>query len=1146
MLHCHLHTIIQNQRLRVLQGLMPRLGVLAFAGLLLVLFGESALAQSELATLTGTVSDPSGGVIANADITITNQGTNISTVSRTNESGRYLVPSLKPGVYSVTASAAGFKKYVNTGITLQVNQTARLDIELTVGEVTQEVTVSSEAPLLEVSTSSRGSVIDQQKIVELPLNGRDYNQLAVLSPGVLTATPRLQSIGFKGVFNVNGNRAFQNAFQLDGVDNTSYSNSFRGGNTQVVQPSIDALQEFKIQTNAYSAEFGRSSGALVNAVIKSGTNNVHGSAYEFHRNDNLDASNFFSNKNNAPKPFRLRNQFGGTIGGPIVANKTFFFTDYEGLRDRAGTVRLTSVPQPAWRQGRFTIPISNPYNPADTGQDFRQAATPDCNNGSGSCWIIPQNLIDPVGKRIVDVNANPNTGAPGQIDNNFVAVPIERNRTDQFDVRIDHNLSTNFNIFGRYSFADTNIFKPGPRPGLSEGSFNDTFGSALWRSQAIAAGATWVVSPALVSEMRFGWARGNFFQTPPNFGSGCPEQLIGLKGAPTDESICGGIPVTDLPGGNLRRIGRTTSVPQFQTPRSYDFRDSFAWTRGNHGLKFGGEILHVQTGIRDVSTLLGRFNFTGRFTGQNGQYQGGIADLLLGFPTRYQQDSNTVFNQWQRMYFLFAQDDWQVNSKLTLNVGLRYEFATPARERDNQWANFDPSSGGFVQAKNGGLFERALIRPDYDNFAPRFGFAYALSGGTVLRGAYGVFYNHTSRQGREGLLGFNLPFIVQGDSNISGSGTLKASNAIFRLQDGIPAGFVDITKVNQTTVSRKAQDPNQRTTYVQQWNFGIQRELVPNLVMDVAYVGNKGTKLAAFRNLNQRAVSFNATTGAPIAGPQPLSGIGLAGEIQFQENLGISNYHSLQARLEKRFSDGLSALVSYTWGKALTNSVDHLSTSGAGNGVDVGVFREPQNGLDRAAEYGLAEFDVKQRFVASAIWQFPFGRGRHFGTNMSALADHILGGWEFSPIITLQQGLGLTITQSQLLNLGGERRSRPNRVGNGNLESGQQTVERFFDTNAFVILQTNPALQGFVRNQAFGNSGAGVIRGPNLLNLDFNLNKTFKITERNSLQFRAEFFNAFNRANLGVPGVNIGAGFGEIVNTSTEARIIQFGLKYRF
>src|SRR5262249_14105875 len=300
-------------------------------------------------------------------------------------------------------TAAGFKQQVSSGVTLQVNQAARLDISLSVGDVAEQVTVSEEAPLLETESSARGAVIDGRKIVGLPLNGRDYNQLATLSPGVLPSTPRLQSIDFKGAFNVNGNRAFQNAFQLDGVDNTSYSNSFRGGNMQVVQPSVDALQEFKIQTNAYSAEFGRSSGALINAITKSGANTVHGSAYEFHRDKALDASSFFSNKTAASKPFRLRNQFGGTIGGPIVKDKTFFFADYEGLRDRKGIVRTSSVPQPIWKSGQFTIPIANPYNPNDTGQDFRRPATAGCNDGHGACWILPQNLIDPLGQKIVNV-----------------------------------------------------------------------------------------------------------------------------------------------------------------------------------------------------------------------------------------------------------------------------------------------------------------------------------------------------------------------------------------------------------------------------------------------------------------------------------------------------------------------------------------------------------------------------------------------------------------------------------------------------------------------------------------------------------------------------------------------------------------------
>jgi hypothetical protein len=1108
------------------------------------------LAQSEVATLSGTVTDSTGAVLNNVSITVTNQGTNLSTSTVTNDTGRYFLPSLRPGVYTVTATLPGFKKFVDSALTLQVNQAARLDISLTVGDTAEQITVTADAPLLETETSGRGAVIDQRKIVELPLNGRDYNLLAQLSPGVLTPTPRLQSIGFKGVFNVNGNRAFQNAFLLDGVDNTSYSNSFRGGNTQIVQPSIDALQEFKIQTNAYAAEFGRSAGALVNAVIKSGTNALHGSAYEFHRNREFDASNFFSNKTGASKPFRLRNQFGGTLGGPVVRNKTFIFGDYEGLRDRTGIVRTTSVPQPIWAKGMFTVPIFNPYNPNDTGQDFQRPATADCNDGRGACWIIPANLIDPIGQKVVNVNPLPNTGAPGQVDNNFVNVPIDRNRTDQFDVRVDQNVSTKFNLFGRYSFSDTNLFRPAPRPGLSEASQNDTFGAALWRSQAIAAGGTWVVSPSMVSETRFGFARGNYFQNPPNFGSGCPDKLIGIKGLPTDESICGGLPVFDLPGGIARRIGRTTSQPQFQTPRSYDFRDSLSWIKRNHALKFGGEFLRVATGIRDVSALLGRFTLSGRFTGQtsgaSAGYQGGIADLLLGLPTQYAQDSNTVFNQWQNMYFLFVQDDWKVTPKLTLNYGVRYEFATPPRERDNQWANFDFSTQKYVTAKDGSIFDRALIHPDRNNFAPRFGFAYSILHRTVLRGAYGIFYNHANRLGREGLLGFNYPFIISRTQQISGSNILKQADVFLRLQDGVPSGFVDATKVDPATVSRKAQDMNQRSPYTQQWNFSIQQQLVHDMLFEVGYIGNRGLKLPAFRNLNQQPVVFNSA-GAPGAGPRPLAPLGLNADIQLLENLGVSNYHSFQGRHEKRFSAGISGLVSYTWGKALTNSVDHLSTSGVGNGVDVGVFKEAQNGYNRRAEYGLAEFDVQHRFVASAVWQLPYGRGRQYGSQLSRGADLLLGGWDFSPIITAQTGLGLTIIQSGLLNLGSERQSRPNRLANGTLPADQRTVDRYIDTAAFKILQTSPTADGFVPFQAFGTSGVGVTRGPGLFNIDFNLSKNFAIKEGQALQFRAEFFNALNHSNFSVPGVNISSGgFGQIIQTSTEARIIQFALKYRF
>lgn len=1083
---------------------------------------NSLPAQTSTATLTGRVIDTTGAVVPGVEITVVDLQRNLTRVTVSSSSGQYTLTALNPGDYKVSAELPGFKRFVLESLNLQVNQTASLEIVLQVGEVADSITVSGSAALLESQTSSRGEVIDQRQVVELPLNGRDYNQLALLVPGVLQSTPRLQSIGFKGAFNVNGNRAFQNTFLLDGLDNISYSNSFRGDNMQVVQPSIEALQEFKVQTNAYSAEFGRSAGAVINAVIKSGTNDIHGSVYYFHRNDNLDAADFFANKTGVGKAFRLRHQYGFAVGGPIVKDRTFWFFDFEKQDSSEGTTRISSVPLPEWKQGKFTIPIQNPF---DDGNPFPLI---------DGFYTIPPELLDPVAARILEVVPDPNTGPPGAVSNNFARSPIETFHQEQFDVRIDHTFSSDLNIFGRWSVVQSDRFRPAPKPGLAEASFNDTFGFTDNESQAWAFGGTWTINPAAVLDLRFGHTRGSFEVAPPNAGSGCPGELIGLQGAPTDESICGGIPVTDLPGGNTNRIGRTTSVPQFQTPTAYDYRGTASWSRGNHFLKFGGEALFVDTKIRDVSTLLGRFNFDGRFTGQNGELQGGLADLFLGLPSRYRQDSNTVFDQGQDMYFLFINDDWKVSPKLTLNLGLRYEFATPPLEKDRQTANIDVATGEFIFAQeSGSLFEKTLIHPDRDNFVPRIGFAYQPAPGWVIRSGYGVFFNHSNRQGREGLLGFNPPFIVQADIRVSGNGLL-IDDALFRLQDGIPSGLVDVDKINLANVSRKAQDPFQRSPYVQQWNLTIQKELFQDTVLDVAYVGNKGTKLPGFRNLNQNFVNFR-DDGVAVQGPRPLPQFG---NIQFLENRANSIYHSLQAKLERRFSAGLSYLLSYTYGKALQDSPDHLSTSGAGNGVDVGTFREPQNGFNLAAERGLAEFDRQHNFVGSGIWMIPFGRGQRWGSNLNPVAEALLGNWEITVISTLSTGLGLTIIQPTVLNLGGERRSRPNRLSNGALPNDQRTVDHFFDTEAFQRL-TNSS------TTAFGNSGVGILRGPDFKNFDINLAKNFRLDEDRSLQFRAEFFNAFNHPNFGVPGINMSGGFGAITNTS-NARIIQVALKLRF
>ena len=638
---------------------------------------------------------------------------------------------------------------------------------------------------------------------------------------------------------------------------------------------------------------------------------------------------------------------------------------------------------------------------------------------------------------------------------------------------------------------------------------------------------TWIFSSSFVGDFRFGWARGNYFTFPPNFGVDGPGQL-GLKGVPNDPAIAGGLPKFNIQGFDA--VGRHTSTPQFQTPRVWNPRANLSLTRGRQLIKFGGEFLRVKTGINDLNATVGTMSYQDRFTGR------AVGDLLVGLPTSLTLTSFTVMDQGQKMYFTFIQDDFKVNSRLTVNFGLRYEIATPPIEKQNRFANFDPATGTMLFASDGGIYDRALIHPDYNNFAPRFGFAYAPANRWVIRGAYGIFYSHTVRQGREGLLGFNPPFLIDNTIQTGASGAAAvASAAPFRLVNGYPAGLLDPNSL-APTVSRRSQDPFQRTAYVQQYNFGIQRELFNDLLFDIAYVGNKGTKLPGFRNINQRAVIANPD-GSQAAGARPYPAFG---DIQWMENRVLSSYHSLQTRLEKRFSQGLTALVSYTWGKALTEAPDHISTSGGGVGLDTGTFKEPQNGLNLKENRGPAEFDVTHRFVASYIYELPFGKGRRWGSNWNGVPESILGGWQLSGIHALQTGLALTATLggSSVLNIGGERRARPNLVGNPVLPESDRTVAHWFNTKAFAPFSPSP--------QAFGNAGVGIVRGPGYASFDFTLGKSFRVTEGRDLQFRWEVFNALNKANFNPPNIQAeSAGFGQILSAS-NARIMQFGLKFRF
>ena len=1093
---------------------MQRQALPAFLFLIASMCGAAAAhAQQDVARMTGVVRDASGAA-PGATVTVANRLTGIHYTTTTNADGFYTFPSLRPGPWTVSAELAGFAKAERT-VKLEVAQDAEINLTLQPEGVTEVLTVVGKQSSLEHTTSSRGNVIGEKAIADLPLNGRDYTSLMLLVPGVLPSTPRLSSVNFMGAMSVNGNRPFANIFLLDGVDNTSYSNSFRGENAQLVQPSVEALQEFKVQTNAYSAEYGRSSGAVINAIIKSGSNTLHGSVYEFLRNDKMDAANFFTNALGQDKPKRERNQFGAAAGGPIVKGRTFWFADYEGLRDKEGVPRVRLVPTEAEKKGLFSSVVVDPFAPGRPA--FSQ-------NAQGQ-WVIPQDRWDPVGAAIVGLLPNPNATLGGQPV--FASTPVTDTRKDQFDVRIDHQVASNLSLFGRYSFVDSLTFRPAPLPDLAEGSFNDAFGANDNRSQGMALGATWTISPSFVGELRLGASRGDYYTSPPNAGKDGPA-VIGLKGVPDDPTLVGGLPKMNLQGFDA--VGRHTSTPQFQTPRLINPRAMFTLVRGAHMVKFGGEYLDVSTKINDLNAPIGRMNFDNRFTNR------AIGDLLLGLPSQLALTSYTVMDQGQKMQFYFVQDDYRVSDRLTANLGLRYEFATPPMEKDNNFANFDPATGTMMFARDGSIFDRALIHPDRNNFAPRLGFAYQAAERFVVRGAYGIFYSHTVRQGREGLLGFNPPYLVDNllQTNVTGNAAV-ASAAPFRLVDGYPSGLLDPTSLSPT-VLRRAQDPNQRTPYVQQYNVGTQYELRPDLMLDVAFVGNKGTKLPGFRNLNQRAVITNPD-GSQSAGARPYPAFG---DIQWMENRVSSVYTSLQTSLQKRFDKGLSALVSYTWGRAMAGAPDHISTSGGGIGFDTGVFREPQDGNNLRAEYGPTEFDITHRFVASYVWELPFGNGRRFGKDWTGATEFLLGGWQMSGINTVQSGLALTATLggSSVLNIGGERRARPNLVGNPVLPESERTLNRWFNTDAFAAFSPG--------QQAFGSAGVGIMRGPGYVNSDFTLAKTFRINDRQSIQFRTELFNAFNHPNFGPPNLQReSSGFGQIV-TAANGRIVQLGLKYYF
>ncbi len=1128
------------------------------ASCLLLLFAGLCWGQKDTGNIVGTVRDSSGAVVPRARVIISDvdRGTSFSTT--TNGSGEYVSGPLKIGRYRIKVEKEGFKAVAVGPVELNLQERPSVNVTLQVGQVQQQVTVTSQGPQLETETSDLGQVVTSKRIETLPLNGRNYAQLAQLGAGVVPAEPGSREEKSYG-FSSNGARALQNNFLLDGVDNNSNLGDLLNETTYVIQPSVDAIGEFKVQTNAYSAEFGRGNGAIMNAVIKSGTNQFHGDVYEFVRNEKFDAINAFDEF--GKQPYK-QNQFGATLGGPIIKNRTFFFADYEGLRVRQATPILNVIPTPQMRGGNFTNDLTNipamaidpntglatnqpaldcSGNPTYFGEIFNTRLTQASNlNPDGFCGVpialggqlnvFPSGLIDPLAARLSTFYPNPNTNRSGS---NFLVDPARKESRNNFDIRVDHKISSKDDFFARFSYEDQPSVIPAPFNNvLDGGGFFDGIEDDSYRSLALS--ETHTFSPTLVNEFRAGYNRINAHRFQLNFDknvAGDPAYGIKYPGVPF-APLNGGLPEIDFADGTVT-IGSSTFLPSLEIQNSYVFSDNFTWVRGRHSLKFGTEIRREQFTIFQPAASRGNLGFGSDFTDNPAAPSSGgsaFASFLLGISDFGEITSMHNVDYHRPIYSFYAQDDFRLSPRLTLNLGLRYELFTTVKEAHDQQATFDFARQGLLVPKGQTMQltptlaqsipifatgSRGLINPDLNNFAPRVGLAYQINDKLVFRGGYGIFYGGQENGPYSNPSpGFNPPFFSIQSFNVN-CGLASANPAPGQTDCSIPnfnvlsQGFPANSLSDPNTPLLFSVDPHLRTPYNQQWHMGFQYQLPAQTLLDISYAGSRGIKLFAFYNGNQAVLTPDQTAELLPRRPVHTCNTSVLPNCDpsvfdttittFRSN-AFSNYNSLQARLQKRLTRGLQFEASYTYSHAL----DDASSANLGS-FATGDFRDqrfPQ------LEYGNADFDIRHRFVISYMYELPFGKGKTFAGNASGVLNQIIGGWQVAGITSASTGNYFTPTDiaTDLSNSDGggdvANSARPNRVGDPN--ATPCIPGTLFNTCAFA---TNTVLG------SYGNAGRNIIRGPGFQNWDLSLFKSFSLNERERFEFRAEFFNVWNHMN---------------------------------
>jgi hypothetical protein len=1051
-----------------------------------LLFSATCVAQETTATIAGQVQDASGAGIAGAKITAKNVQTGLERSVLSGEGANYTLSLLPIGTYEVIAEKVGFKKLVETGIVLQVDEHARVDFKLQVGAASDSVQVSADVSLTQTDSSSLGAVIDNTKVVELPLNGRQFYSLALLVPGV---APSAQGsiLSFRGGFNVAGASELNNNFTLNGLDNNNQLLS-----APAFRPSVDAIQEFKILTGVFPAEYGRNSGSQVIVTTKSGTNAFHGTAFEFLRNQIFDAENFF-NPANSNKPTFKQNQFGGTLGGPIVHNKTFFFASYEGTRSTQEITALTNIPTPSMIAGNF-LSTGKTVNDPTTGKPFPND-------------VIPSSRFNPAGQFLANLYPAPTVATPtGVPTNNYTFNEPQVDNLNLGSMRVDHQFSEKDTVNVTYNdFEDNQLTQDNTVCGSRVIPGFDC--TVLLQARLGGFTETHIFSPTIINQFRFAYTE---FQNPRQTNDQNINflQMFNINGTRFDGPTRSGVPSVSVTG--YAGIGEPTNFPQRRVDNTFQFADDLTFTRGSHAFKFGTDLHRFQSNGTVVGNARGSYTFSAQSSAPTSG--NAFADLLLGIPTSTARSPySPQFYDRTGIYGFYAQDDWKLTSRLTLNIGLRYEYNIPTYDKYNTLSNFNPTTGNIDIAGQSGVRPN-LWNPNYKDFEPRIGFAFSPFGDTktVIRGGYGFFYNAPALNAvNSGPQQSNAPFVS--------AQTFTSSLALpITLLNPYPAANAGAGSLTLSAFNRHQPDAQ-----IQQWSFNIQREITKSMVLEVNYQGSKGTYLPLYYNINQPPPGLGTVAQKQALRPYPAYG-----NINFLDAVGDSNFNGLLTKLQQRYSNGLSFLLSYTYGKSIDD------TPGTPYNV-VPSRSSAENPQNFKLERGLSGFDIRSRFVFSPVYELPFGPGRKYASSNKYLG-WVVGGWELSGIFSTQTGRPFTVLVStDNANVLGTV-DRPNVIGNAN--NGPKTPQQWINVAAF---QLAPA-------GTFGNEGRNNVIGPGLTNLDLGLSRVFKVTERIAIQFRAESFNLANHPNFDQPSQTFGvAGFGSI--PSAEApRQIQFGAKVRF